>query len=491
MRLTIAFLALGVAYAQAPMKALNPKVQKVVDEVSPDRVAALMQRLEGFGTRNLFSSQTDPKRGIGAAARWIRDEMASYSPRLQVRLDEHDVKKAARVFKDVHLMNVVAVLPGTTQKDRYVLITGHYDSLNIIRKKEGEIEKMDQEGTVAADAPGVSDDGSGTAAVMELARVLSQHEFEKTLVFVAFAGEEYGLVGSNLYAKRSAADKQIIDAVLNNDIIGNDLAGNGRTANSAVRLFSEDPIDSPSRTLARYVKEIGERYVPSMKVNLVFRADRFARGGDHTPFDRAGFPAVRFTTTAEYYANQHSATDTFANASPKYTASVAKLNAAVAASLALAPPAPDISTKNQIHHQRPGNRWPQPRPRQVRLRRTPQMEGARRRHRPRRLLRRLARLRLPLLGKGVLGRPRQGVPPDRCIDRRYSSRREGRRQRRQRKPRQRLSHRPPVDTLKGKWRHAERSSNWPPPGGPPRPWKRNSNNRQHSSTPRNWKPSAA
>ncbi len=347
MRLTIAFLALGVAYAQAPMKALNPKVQKVVDEVSPDRVAALMQRLEGFGTRNLFSSQTDPKRGIGAAARWIRDEMASYSPRLQVRLDEHDVKKAARVFRDVHLMNVVAVLPGTTQKDRYVLITGHYDSLNIIRKKEGEIEKMDQEGTVAADAPGVSDDGSGTAAVMELARVLSQHEFEKTLVFVAFAGEEYGLVGSNLYAKRSAADKQIIDAVLNNDIIGNDLAGNGRTANSAVRLFSEDPIDSPSRTLARYVKEIGERYVPSMKVNLVFRADRFARGGDHTPFDRLGFPAVRFTTTAEFYANQHSASDTFANASPKYTASVAKLNAAVAASLALAPPAPDISTKTK------------------------------------------------------------------------------------------------------------------------------------------------
>lgn len=347
MRLTIAFLALGVVYAQTPIKALNPKIQKVVDEVSPDRVAALMQRLEGFGTRNLFSSQTDPKRGIGAAARWIRDEMASYSPRLQVRLDEHDVKKAGRVFRDVHLMNVVAVLPGTTQKDRYVLITGHYDSLNIIRKKEGEIEKMDQEGTVAADAPGVSDDGSGTAAVMELARVLSQYEFEKTLVFIAFAGEEYGLVGSNLYAKRSAADKQIIDAVLNNDIIGNDLAGNGRTSNSAVRVFSEDPIDSPSRTLARYVKEIGERYVPSMKVNLVFRADRFARGGDHTPFDRAGFPAVRFTTTAEFYANQHSATDTFANASPKYTTSVAKVNAAVAASLALAPPAPDISTKTK------------------------------------------------------------------------------------------------------------------------------------------------
>lgn len=347
MRLTIAFLTLGVAYAQVPAKALNPKVQAVVDAVSADRIAVLLQRLEAFGTRNIFSSQTDPKRGVGAAARWIRDEMTSYSPRLQVRFDEHDVKKAARVFRDVHLMNVVAVLPGTTQKDRYVLITGHYDSLNIIRKKEGEIEKMDQEATVAADAPGVSDDGSGTAAVMELARVLSQHEFEKTLIFVAFAGEEYGLLGANLYAKRAAAEKQTIDAVLNNDIIGNDLAGNGRTAGTAVRVFSDDPIDSPSRTLARYIKEIGERYVPAMKVNLVFRADRFARGGDHTPFDRAGFPAVRFTTTAEFYANQHTATDTFANASPKYAASVAKVNAAVAATLALAPPAPDISLKTK------------------------------------------------------------------------------------------------------------------------------------------------
>ena len=237
MRLTIGFFALafGLAHAQAPMKALNPRVEKIVAEVSHERIAAILQKLEGFGTRNLFSSQTDPKRGIGAAARWIRDEMASYSPRLQVRLDEHDVKKAGRVFKDVHLMNVVAVLPGTTQKDRMVLITGHYDSLNIIRKKVGEIERMDQEATVAADAPGVSDDGSGTAAVIELARVLSKYEFEKTLVFVAFSGEEYGLVGANLYAKRAAAEKQIIDAVLNNDIIGNDLAGNGRTAGTAVR----------------------------------------------------------------------------------------------------------------------------------------------------------------------------------------------------------------------------------------------------------------
>lgn len=347
MRLTIGLIFLGAAFAQPPMKSINPKVAKIVETVSAERVGATMKKLESFGTRNIFSSLDDPKRGVGAAARWIRDEMASYSPRLQVRLDEHEIKKGGRVIRDVKLQNVVAVLPGTTQKDRHVLISGHFDSLHIVRKKEGELEKMDQEATILADAPGVSDDASGTAATMELARVLSQYEFEKTLVFIAFSGEEYGLLGSAQYAKRAAAEKAVIDAVLNNDIIGNEVAGNGRTAGAAVRVFSEDPIDSPSRTLARYVKEIGERYVPSMHVDLVFRADRFGRGGDHTPFDRAGYPAVRFTTTAEFYANQHSATDTFANASPAYAAKVARVNGAVAASLAWAPPAPDVRTKTR------------------------------------------------------------------------------------------------------------------------------------------------
>jgi hypothetical protein len=337
----------GALMAQAPYRSLNPKIDKIVGEISTDRIAATLKRLEGFGTRNLFSSWDHPTRGIGAAARWIADEFRSYSPRLQVTLDEHDVKKSGRVFRDVKLANVVAVLPGTTQKDRHIIVSGHYDSLNIVRKKEGELQRMDQEATVHADAPGVSDDGSGTAAVMELARVLSQYEFEKTLVFIAFSGEEYGLVGSNFYAQRAAKQKMVIDAVLNSDIIGNDVAGNGRAANSVVRVFSEDPIDSPSRTLSRYVKEVGERYVPSMTANLVFRADRFGRGGDHTPFDRAGYPAVRFTTPSEFYANQHTASDTFANASPAYTARVTQLKAAVAASLAWAPPAPNVITKTK------------------------------------------------------------------------------------------------------------------------------------------------
>jgi hypothetical protein len=210
---------------------------------------------------------------------------------------------------------------------------------------------MDNEASAANPvAPGVSDDSSGVAVTMELARVMSQMEFEKTLVFIAFAGEEQGLVGATLYAGKAKEAKRIIDAVLNNDIVGNDVGGSGRHADSVVNVFSDDPSDSPARSIARYVKQTGERYVPSMRVNTVFRADRFGRGGDHTPFANEGFGAVRFTTPAEFFANQHTSTDTFANASPAYAASVARVNAAAAASLGWAPAAPDVmkETKSEV-----------------------------------------------------------------------------------------------------------------------------------------------
>jgi hypothetical protein len=175
---------------------------------------------------------------------------------------------------------------------------------------------------------------------MELARVMSQYQFEKTLVFIAFAGEEEGLLGSTLYAEKARSLNQKIEAVLNNDIIGSDVGGDGRTENRRVNIFSEDPIDSPSREIARYAREISERYFPAMTVDPVFRADRFGRGGDHTPFNLEGFAAVRISTPVENFANQHSLTDTFANTSPSYIASVTKVNGAVAASLAWAPKAP-------------------------------------------------------------------------------------------------------------------------------------------------------
>jgi hypothetical protein len=178
---------------------------------------------------------------------------------------------------------------------------------------------------------------------MELARVMSQYDFDKSIVFVAFAAEEIGLNGSKNYADEAKAKNMVIEAMLNNDIIGTDVAGNGSSANNRVRLFSEGPEDSPSRALARYVKETAERYMPSMTVDMIFRRDRFSRGGDHTSFVHDGYAAVRFTTPSENYANQHTATDTFASSSPAYTTRVAKMNAAALASLALAPKPPVVN----------------------------------------------------------------------------------------------------------------------------------------------------
>lgn len=349
MRIKIPLLALLLAgLAPAQYKSVNPTVKKIVDEVSEERIGQIMKKLESFGTRNIFSDDNDPAHGIGAARHWIYDQFTSYSPRLQVRFDTYRVKKKGRIVRDVELHNVVAVLPGKLNPERQFIISGHYDSVAWLHTPEPTTEGGAQPlpdtqfglANLAPTAPGVSDDGSGTAAVMELARVMSQYEFEKTLVFVAFTAEEEGLIGSSLYARKARSENQIIDGVLNNDIIGTEVSGNGRIDNGSLWVFSEDPDDSPSRELARYVKEMSERYFPSFKIDMVFRSDRFGRGGDHTAFNQEGYTAVRLTTANETYANQHSVTDTFANASVPYTTRAARTNAAALACLALAPKAP-------------------------------------------------------------------------------------------------------------------------------------------------------
>jgi len=341
----------GAFTASAQYKAVNPQVSKIVSEVSEQRIAETLKKLESFGTRYLFSSQDDPNRGIGASRKWIYEQFRGYSPRLEVSYDQYRLKKStaagSRIPSDVDLYNVVAVLPGTTNKDQRIIISGHYDSVNNVRPpgspapEPGGPPAPPRDPNI--DAPGVTDDGSGTACVMELARVMSQYQFEKTIVFIAFAGEEEGLLGSTLYAEKARSLDQKIEAVLNSDIIGSDVGGDGRTENRRVNIFSEDPIDSSSREIARYMKEIGERYVPSMTVDPVFRADRFGRGGDHTPFNLEGFGAIRVSTPVENFANQHSATDTFAGTSPAYIARVTKVNGAVAASLAWAPKSPETT----------------------------------------------------------------------------------------------------------------------------------------------------
>lgn len=324
---------------------VSPETQSIVSEVSADRIADIQRKLESFGTRNIYSATDDPNHGIGAAREWIAAEFKSYSPKLQVSFDKHRLAKQGRAFKNVEIWNVVAVLPGTSEPERQVLMTGHYDTIDLVYKTPPNgPRELDSEATAAAPAPGVTDDGSGTAAVMELARIMSQHQFRKTIVFIAFAAEEYGLFGSGLYAQDAAARHDQIEAVFNNDIIGSDKTGNGEMTNRYVNVYSEEPNDSPSREAARYLKEIAERYQPGFGINMVFRHDRFGRGGDHTPFNLNGFSAVRITTPMENFSNQHTPTDTFANTAPEYTALVAKANAAAVATLASAPKTPDIST---------------------------------------------------------------------------------------------------------------------------------------------------
>jgi hypothetical protein len=350
----------------ADEKAINPQIAKIANQVSEDRIKAIIEKLVSFGTRNTMSDATDPAHGVGAARQWILEQMQSYSAKLQVRFDKYRVKKQGqRIFKDVDLYNVIAVLPGKTMPETQVWITGHYDSLNLgpPRTPPASNETSTATGPTANDnpvsatqnmtpadfeknaalpAPGACDDGSGTAAVMELARVMSQYEFDKTLVFVAFAGEEQGLIGSNLQAAKAHKENVAIEAVLNNDIIGTDTSGNGRFGNTSVSVYSDETMDSPSQQLSRYVREIGERYMPSMKVTTIFMGDRLGRGGDHTPFQWEGYAAVRFSTPNEIYANQHHATDLLENMSVPYTAKVARVNGVVAASLALSPKPPVV-----------------------------------------------------------------------------------------------------------------------------------------------------
>jgi hypothetical protein len=354
-------LCLSAAFAPADEKSVNPKIQEILDKISEVHIKATLEKLEAFGTRNTMSAQDDPVRGVGAARTWIFNEFKSYNPKLQVRFEKFRVKKQGqRIFKDVDLWNVIAVLPGTKMPETQILVGGHYDSLNLGNRPAAapagpgadatggglnataNMTLADFEKNADLPAPGVCDDGSGTAAVMELARVMSAYEFDKTLVFVAFAGEEQGLIGSGLQAAKSKKENLVIEAVLNNDIIGTEVAGNGRTGNSSLNVYSDETMDSVSQQLSRYVREMGERYLPAMKVNTIFMGDRLGRGGDHTPFQLEGFAAVRFSTPNEIYVNQHHAGDTLANMSVPYTTRVAKVNAAVSASLALAPKPPIV-----------------------------------------------------------------------------------------------------------------------------------------------------
>lgn len=340
-------LAPALSWAQgSPRPDADPRIATLVATVSPARLQEIVTRLAGFGTRSTLSDTVSTTRGIGAARRWIHAELTRTSPRLQVSFDRHRVAQQGRITRDVEVVNVMAVLPGRSA--RRVYISGHYDSVN----PRANAAQGGAAGDVQAnrafnhdvDAPGANDDGSGTALTMELARVFAQSgiEFDATLVFIAWAGEEQGLIGSMAHATRLAADRVVVEANFNNDIVGSSLGGNGIVDGESVKLYSLGPEDSMSRSLARLIARVAAVYVPSHRIRLMAREDRFGRGSDHSSFTANGFPAVVFREANENYFRQHSAEDKLEGMDFTYLAQNTRVNAAAAASVALAPPAPQV-----------------------------------------------------------------------------------------------------------------------------------------------------
>ena len=327
---------------------VDPKIAQLVSAVSQERLVAILKKLESFETRATLSSTDSPTHGIGAARQWIFDEMKSYSPRLQVSFDTYQVAAQGRLVRPAEIRNVLAILPG--RSSRRIYISGHYDTIANVGGQGAANTSATASRNMTGDpnapvddpAPGVNDDGSGTALTMELARVLSQSgiEFDATLVFMCHAAEEMAHFGAVLHAQKMLQQKVPIDAVLNHDIVGGDTGGNGIIDGATVRVYSQGPEDSPSRELARFVQRWGARYVPSHKVRLMARQDRYLRGGDHEAYNRFGFAAVGFREARENYTKQHEARDTFDGVSPPYLTRNARVSLAAAAALAIAPPAP-------------------------------------------------------------------------------------------------------------------------------------------------------
>ena len=296
----------------------DPVIEDLVKQISADSLRAHVDGLVKFGTRHTMSTTTDPRRGIGAARRWVLGKFQEYTKqsggRMTARLDLWTLKPdGRRVDRPQEIGNVIATLKGTDPADdRIFLVSGHIDSrvTNVMNRD--------------ADAPGANDDGSGTVAVIELARVLSKARFPATVLFCVVSGEEQGLLGADSLAGTAFQQKWNIEAILNNDIMGSNHSNETNiVTNTRVRVFSEGlpayqtadkaggirslglENDGKARQLARYTKEIGERYVDNLEVVLIYRNDRYLRGGDHTPFVQRGFPAVRITEMNENFEHQH------------------------------------------------------------------------------------------------------------------------------------------------------------------------------------------
>jgi hypothetical protein len=362
MRTSAALVALFAALpcaAQPPAR--NAQVDAIANAIQAASIEARIRKLASFHTRHTLSRTDSDTQGIGAARRWIKSQLDACSQaaggRLKVELYSFIQPPGRRVPKPVEIVNVVATLPGTQAPERIYVVSGHYDSI--------PSNVMDAE----AQAPGANDDASGVAAVMEMACVMAFHRFDATLVFMAVAGEEQGLLGSAHWAEEAKKKRLNIAGMISNDIIGSPTGPDGKRYDGAVRLFanglpalitSKSPEleqiaraggenDTPTHQLGRYLKDAGERYVSGMAVELIPRPDRFLRGSDHLSFLERGYAAVRFVEPVEDYRHQHQNVRIVNGVQQgdlpdfvdfNYVAKVARINAAGLASLALAPASP-------------------------------------------------------------------------------------------------------------------------------------------------------
>ncbi|MDP3405413.1 MAG: M20/M25/M40 family metallo-hydrolase [Brevundimonas sp.] len=355
-----ALLALpSAASAQTPATADHPLLHQLPTGVSAERLRADVEAMVSFGTRHTLSETASDTRGVGAARRWVEREFQSISRDcggcLEVVLPGQTVTALPRIPNPTEVVNVVAIQRGTTDPDRVIVITGHLDS------------RVTDVMNATDDAPGANDDASGVAALIEAARILSKERFPATLVYAALTGEEQGLHGARILAEYARDNGWRVMANLNNDMVGNIAGQNGVIDNTRIRVFAEGTrtletqaeadsrrynggeVDSPSRNLARFIDGIADRYLTNFDVEMVYRTDRYGRGGDQVAFLRLGFPAVRITEGSENYDRQHQDLrtengvvygDTIDGVDFDYLAQATRLNVATMAAMAKAPAPP-------------------------------------------------------------------------------------------------------------------------------------------------------
>ncbi|RST30446.1 M20/M25/M40 family metallo-hydrolase [Sphingomonas ginkgonis] len=367
MRHPIAILAvLPLLAAAPPPAAADARLRAIVAPVSPAQLRRTIATLVSFGTRHTLSSQTDPKRGIGAALEWTRGEFQRSSAacgNCLTIVDPSETVTGTRIPQPTRIRDMVAIQRGTERPNDVVIIQGHIDS------------RVTDVMNATSDAPGANDDGSGTAAVIEAARVLSKHRFPGTIVYAALSGEEQGLYGGKVLADYAKAQGWNVVTVLNNDIIGNSCSSDGVCDSTHARVLSEGPRsqgegdlskathslggenDSPSRNSSRFLDTLADRLNIGLDVRQIWRTDRFGRGGDHIPFLDQGFPAARISVAVENYDWQHQDLrteggkrygDTIDHVDFAYLAKMTKLNVAALAAIASAPPPPEAKVEGAV-----------------------------------------------------------------------------------------------------------------------------------------------